>query len=153
MVLGEVPPGLPVLRVLSTSEFVGLTTRHPFLNLFAEMGDFGEIRGAPICSRLSTALNRNERLLCSASIAECSCSNCANRAPRLLTLARRSSCWLWENSINPSKYSMRSGEGRKLGANVWDFWELMRTGTLSASERVHQAFVRTRPITVRASSE
>ncbi len=100
------------------------------------MGGFGVLWGSPTFHRLSGTLNRDKRLLWSACTAGCSCSTCASRVSRSLTLTRRAACGLWEISIkfscglwailiNSSKDSTRSGKGCKLEADEWVFWELL----------------------------
>ncbi len=81
---------------LGCGEFVGLTASCLFLGIFIETGGFGVIIwGSPTCNRFSRTLNRDKRLLCSACRAECSCSTCASRVSRSLTLTRRATCELW----------------------------------------------------------
>ncbi len=77
---------------LGCGEFVWLTTSRLFLGLFIETGGLGVTWGSPTCNRLSRTLNRDKRLLCSACSAECSCSTCASRVSRSLTLTRRGAC-------------------------------------------------------------
>ncbi len=114
---------------LGYGEAVGLTTSRLFLCLFIcffiGIYGFGVLWGSPTCNRLSRTLNRGKRLLWSACSAECSCSTCASRASRSLTLTRRAACGLWEILIYSSKDSTRSGEVCKLEADEWVFWELL----------------------------
>ncbi len=44
-----------------------------------------------------------------------------------LALTTQVSCGLWEISINSSKDYTRSGDGCKLEADLWGFWDLLFT--------------------------
>ncbi len=91
---------------LGCGKFVGLTTSRLFLGLFIETGGFGILWGSPTCNRLSKTLNRDNRLLCSACSAECSCSTCASRVSSLtkLSLSVSSGCYLTSVIVGSRAY-------------------------------------------------